>query len=259
MKTTVLKQLPKMALALGLLTTAAHARDFHLDYGGQHLQGQNTLTLKNEMRNQYPGVRLQRFKLKKVVLVAKSKHGGGSAKLLVGGNSSYEKNVPGHPSEFFSNYDFTRVPFRNPSYASQGRWQIKLRGNIKVKKVIVKLERIGGGGPSGPGGPLVFTQVDEMKFDKFRYETKDTHVNLNRVKQIRLKARKSSLDIQSVEVEFGNGQVQYIYQLEGGLSEGRTISHNLGSTRNVRKITITATTTGLFGSRGRIQVMVGRR
>ena len=116
-------------------------RKITLDYYGEKFRGQNTLFLKRKIKQKYPGMNLRNKDLKKVVLFAKSKHGRGQAKLVVGQESSYSETIGGYPEEFHGYGGYDRIVFENPSWDSHGRWQIKLRGNIKVEKVVIKFAR----------------------------------------------------------------------------------------------------------------------
>jgi hypothetical protein len=114
-----------------------------LDYDGEQFRGQNTLFLKKKIKQMYPMMKLNNKKIASVVLVAKSKQGRGQASLKVGQSVSDSETVYGEPMDFFDNssYTFDQVFLENPSYYNtQGVWQIKLKGNIKVQKVIVKFE-----------------------------------------------------------------------------------------------------------------------
>jgi len=117
-------------------------KKFVLKFQGQRFQQQSKLFLKQELQRQH-GINVQNFKLKKVRLVAKSKNGNGRAKLVVGQDQTQMKYINGHPQDFRYNAPETwdRINFRNPSYNSRGNWQIHMRGKIKVKRVVVWLER----------------------------------------------------------------------------------------------------------------------
>ncbi len=119
----------------------------------QHLRGMNTLKLKRLIKQQNPSVNLQMVNLKSVTLVAKSKQGRGQATLVVGQSASYPETVSGNPRMFRSmnRGSYTPITLQNPSYDSMGKWQIELRGNIKVKEIIIKMNnsRL----PRGPRGP----------------------------------------------------------------------------------------------------------
>jgi len=113
-----------------------------LQFHGQQFKQQSKIFLKQELQRQH-GLRVQNFKLVRVRLVAKSRNGNGKANLIVGQNRTQKKYINGAPRDFRYNDANTwdRVNFRNPSYNSKGNWQIHLKGNIKVKKVVVFLER----------------------------------------------------------------------------------------------------------------------
>lgn len=108
-----------------------------------HLRGSNIIKLKQEIKYQHPMVNVQRLKLKAVKLVAKSKKGMGKATLIVGHDMSYPINVNGSPYEFHndSGYTYDKLKIQNPSYSSKGKWQIELKGNIKVKKLVLIVEK----------------------------------------------------------------------------------------------------------------------
>jgi len=120
---------------------ASAQQNIRLNFSDKHVRGQSVLKLKQALRQQYPHIRLNRAELQRVVLVAKSKRGNGSAYLRVAGQSTRMKTVDGNPYDFNTRArdTFYRIPMRNPSVDSQGAWQIHLRGNIKVRAVLIKL------------------------------------------------------------------------------------------------------------------------
>jgi len=101
------------------------------------------LFLKRTLYEQYPWVDVRTMDLRKVTLVAKSKHGGGSAQLRVGDRMSTPSQVGGSPRDFHNcrGYTFERVHFVNPDRDSRGPWQIDLRGNLIVRKVILEVDK----------------------------------------------------------------------------------------------------------------------
>ncbi len=135
----------KLALMMTVLTMGASASAERvrlvLDYNDLHVKGRtdNKLHLKKKLKSQYPGIRLRKASLIKVKLVAKSKRGHGTAALHVGDQKTYREQIYGNRYDFNdpSPYTFDKIRFSNPSYDSQGKWQIDLRGNIKIRKVIV--------------------------------------------------------------------------------------------------------------------------
>lgn len=107
----------------------------------EHSRGEETLKLKQLIKQQAPQLELSEMELLKVTLVAKSRMGQGRATLNVGQSSNYPALIPGGQREFQSSaaYTFHRVEMKN-SLDSRGAWQIDLKGNIKVSKIIVKLK-----------------------------------------------------------------------------------------------------------------------
>lgn len=116
---------------------------FVLDFGDSHFRGNPTLFLKRELLNQYPGINISDYRLRRVVLVAKTKKGQGSAQLRVGPELSPQYRVDGLPRAFHSHHpeSFDRIRIRNPFRDSWGPWQLFLQGNFKVRKVVLVLER----------------------------------------------------------------------------------------------------------------------
>ena len=115
-----------------------------LNYYDQAFRGQNTLYIKQKIRQQYPRLSPRHLQIERVVLVAKSRHGRGQASALIGGRESRSENVFGNPQDFHHDvpYTFSRIPFHNYSYNAQGPLQIYLRGNIKVRKVVAMAVRV---------------------------------------------------------------------------------------------------------------------
>lgn len=116
---------------------------FVLDFGDSHFRGNPTLFLKRELLNQYPGINIGDYTLRRVVLVAKTKAGRGSAQLRVGPELSRHYRVDGAPRSFHSHHrdSFDRIRISNPFRDSWGPWQLFLQGNFKVRKVVLVLER----------------------------------------------------------------------------------------------------------------------
>lgn len=119
-----------------------------LHLGDAHYRGDNTIFLRRELNAQYPHLRLQGADLLRVRVVGKSRHGRGQASLEVGGYEVDRATLGGVPADFHNDvpYTFSRVDLMN-NYDSRGPWQIKLRGNIKVRRVVVIVQTRGGSGP----------------------------------------------------------------------------------------------------------------
>ena len=107
-----------------------------------HLRGQNKIKLKQEIKLLNPYLDLRQSEIVGVILVAKSKQGRGKANLIIGGHISSTSIIGGYPEDFHynENYTYSKVKIENSSLSSQGKWQLDLQGNIKVKKVVVILK-----------------------------------------------------------------------------------------------------------------------
>ena len=127
------------------LVMAAQER-FVLDFNDSHIRGHKgeaaTIFLKRSLKEQYPWVHVSDLELKKVVLVAKSKKGRGGAGLRVGKWATDMYEVGGGPRSFHDKgrHSFARVTFWNPSRSSRGPWQLGLRGNFIVRKVVLVVD-----------------------------------------------------------------------------------------------------------------------
>ncbi len=125
---------------------------------GEQMRKLSLIRLKKKIKQQNPRIDLQSAELESVVMYAKSKHGKGEATLLVGQDVSYPATIPGRPNGFNLNAprSFHQVVLNNPSYDSLGKWQIELRGNIKVDEIVVKVKlKRGGRGPVMQPSPRI--------------------------------------------------------------------------------------------------------
>jgi hypothetical protein len=110
---------------------------------GEHLRGQNIIPIKRKIKQLYGHMNLRDMNLVGVTMLAKSKMGRAQASLIVGQEESYPQTIYGHPQNFHnpSSRSFSQVYLQNPAYgSSQGKWQIALRGNIKVQELIVQVQ-----------------------------------------------------------------------------------------------------------------------
>jgi hypothetical protein len=117
-----------------------------LDFADSHIcstQGYaSTLYLKKALLEQYPGINISDYRLREVVVVAKTKVGRGDVQLRVGPEVTGRYRVAGSPGGFHSNHprSFDRVGIHNPFDDSWGPWQLLLNGNFKVRKVVLVVE-----------------------------------------------------------------------------------------------------------------------
>jgi hypothetical protein len=117
-----------------------------LRFNDEQFQGNSTLHLRQEILQQtnLSPADLNRVRVERVDLWAKSRQGNGRAALKIGNRETNFKEVDGRPSDF--NDDdldtYERIRFENPNNNdnSNGVWQILLRGNIKVKRVVLHFD-----------------------------------------------------------------------------------------------------------------------
>lgn len=227
-----------------------------------HLQGQNSISIKRELREQFPNLQLRRFTLDNVVLVAKSRKGQGKAKLEVNGTTSFIHQIDGYPSEFQDSdaYTFDRIKIINPAYNSRGQWNLHLKGNLKVRKVVVNLNRVSGQDDFEPTPRIRFTEVGKLQFSKIYGETQRIRIAEDNVKVIKLEAKRSAIRVQDVEVVFTNGNTKFLSELEGVIFNGDTKEIRFNKVRDVRALRITAVARRTeFGGSGVLKVSVGQQ
>ena len=171
----------KILLSLGVLLMATSAFGMRRDRGGdrgrsrlvhqtyeityrrgeQEFRRGDVIGIKRELRKR--GVDVQNIAVESVTLRAKSKAGRGRAVLLVGNRQSEsapvlgDKNSPRRPRRaFYDRGGFNRVTLYSPvgvrrQLRNRGRVQVELRGNIRVRKVIVDVVRERRRGRDGRG------------------------------------------------------------------------------------------------------------
>ncbi len=124
------------------LHVASSTKRVRIPMGDQLFAQGSTIALKREL--QQMGYDVRDARLRRVVLVAKSRAGQGQAKVLIGPNGGtaaqtvgQAQNGLGFQSNSPQSYNRLRYDFSGPT---RGRWQIDLRGRIKVKAVIVEFK-----------------------------------------------------------------------------------------------------------------------
>ena len=115
----------------------------------QHTRGPSVIHLKQKLKMQYPRIDLSKMKLKQVILKAKSKHGRGLAKLVVGQGMQPDDIaiIPGNPRLFQMRGPRTLSEIvlskRGLGQESLGKkWQVHLQGNIIVKKATLLVQEV---------------------------------------------------------------------------------------------------------------------
>lgn len=109
--------------------------------GGDLFTQDSAIFLKRELKDL--GYNLKNKKLRKVVLVAKSKRGHGQAELQIGQKMKPMKNIDSAQGGFGFQSDrprsYNRIKWRAQGQ-TKGAWRIHMRGRIKVKAVIVEFQ-----------------------------------------------------------------------------------------------------------------------
>jgi hypothetical protein len=253
------------ALGTTLISTAAFAvtQTVNLDMHGAHLRGSERIPLKRMMSRQLGPRAVQGFALKKVEVLAKSKHGNAQISVVVGRSESLQQTIPGTPEGFDSlRSGYTKMTLQAPrSHRGQNqarKMQLMIDGNVKVDDIKLTLKKTLNYDYTNTSR-LSLQKVKEFKADKVIGSTKT--INLNRsIKGIVLVGTSGKVKVTKVEVTFMDGQMVILDELEGKLKSGRTLGMTLkrGLQKPVRKIKVSATSTKLFGSRGKLAVNIGQ-
>ncbi|WP_163337697.1 hypothetical protein [Desulfopila sp. IMCC35008] len=137
-----------VALSFFVPTLAsAEAERLILKYKDRHIQSKNhqvqALYLKRELKQRYPQLNLNQYRLVRTVVMAKSKKGKGTIQLRVRNNYSRKHKVHGPPQGFGNSAKFTydKIEIGNPAHRSDGPWQLLFTGNFKLRKVLLVVER----------------------------------------------------------------------------------------------------------------------
>lgn len=211
---------------------AGHNRGFEkriqLNFNS-HYQGQSTIKLKQELKFQYPALNIQDLDLVSAQIIAKSKQGYGEATLLVGQAESYPTRIAGNPYDFQnpSHYTFDNKTIFNPSYDSNGIWQIELRGNILVKGIVLTVKE---------KYTQAYPKQETIYMRGAEYNAFSTFKLKQLIKQNNPRVDLEQADIVSVTLmaksKFGNGQAS--------LKVGQSITYPTTIPGNPREFNVTA-------------------
>ena len=116
-----------------------------------------------------------------------------------------------------------------------------------------------GQGEYGRGRTVRWQDFGTSKINKIIGETVSIRTGNVLVNEILLRATSSDIRIQRVQITLTNGQTYDLPYQAGTLNENREVRLRINSRYSVRvsRIEIEATTSGLLGSRGRLQVLLG--
>lgn len=115
--------------------------------------GRDVIRLRQEIQRQYGNVNLNRYEIVRVNVDAKAGRFG-EMTLVVGGASTQWQPIYGGGYGYNNpGYGYSSYTFDNPSYDSRGVWQLRVRGQVKVDRIVVEAQEAGnGGGGGGYGG-----------------------------------------------------------------------------------------------------------
>lgn len=145
MRSIVLALLSIITVAFSFGASAQQEREVVIRMHDQVYNGQSRIPLKRLIQRQHPRMNLDNWKVSTVRLVAKSRAGRGRASLVIGSWQSFEERIDGHQNDW--NWNNRRSFDRDMFYSrarrrdNNGRWQIQMRGNVKVRRIKVVLER----------------------------------------------------------------------------------------------------------------------
>lgn len=235
--------------------TFAVTQKLNINLNAEHSRGQKVYHLKRMFNGKFGRGTLKGFKLDKLVISAKSKQGNGDANLAIGYSETYPQVVPGTPKEFKSNSTgFHSITLDVPTRSQpKAPWKLQLKGNIKLNsiKAVAKLQ------PSYQFSNvkgLAFKMVKSFKVDKIVGDTKKISVG-NNFKAIQLTSE-GSVKVTKVKVKFADGQTVLIDELEGKLKRPVSFKFAKELSKKVKFIEVSAVSTNLFGSRGKLHVSI---
>lgn len=247
-----------------LLSTGASAltQKIHVDLNNAVLQGHEMVPLKRMIARQHGGGTLRGFNIVQAKVEAKSKMGQGEISLRIGHSESYPQVVPGTPENFDSDYSgFTTLTLKANSYRGQdsrGPLQLLTSGLIKLDDVeITAMKKLRYDHTNTAG--LLFSMVKEFKAQKVVGSTKSIKVN-GMLSGIMLECTKEKVRVNEVVIKFTDGQKVIIDEIDGKLKKGHVKQFALKGmlAKPVHKVTVTATSTKIFGSRGKLAVHLAR-
>ena len=227
-------------------------------FGNRGGRENGTIFLKREIRNQYPGMNLQNYKLKSVTVIGKSeaRRSSNSTLTLYINNQYQDQSVLEHRGFRRNGMDETTLVPRRGSQRAQGRqtWQIDFSAATTVRRVIVELrEKRHGGG--GHGGHVRMQKVGEYKATKVVALPQVVPVN-QWVDTIHIKGTKKIVTIQSVEAVYQGGQRRML-DLRGTISDGQKLRTSFRREMKLNYLIVTAMSNDLIGSQGKYEVQVG--
>ncbi|MDD0852620.1 hypothetical protein HBN50_05905 [Halobacteriovorax sp. GB3] len=251
----MMKKVLLAGLLLSALGTQAAVQRIQLPLQDEHLRGESTIKLKQLLKAQ-TGKTAKGLELLRVAIVAKSKKGHGKVHLTVGQDDSLKEIIDGRPYDFDDSHrsTFSRIVLRNPALSSQGVWQLKLKGNIKVRKVVLIVDEKR---QQPPLPQIVTKELRTFKVSKWIETERHIQLPTKQIKAIKIKADNNTTVLEASLV-LSNGRVIDLPRLEGVLRKGVEEAVKLNANQGAKATTlrIKAVSNNLRGSRAQMTVSV---
>jgi hypothetical protein len=244
------------ALSLLLISGAAQAAEkYTLDMRDKIFTGRdNTIHLKQKLNNSYRGLNLDYAKIQRIDIVAKSRNGQGRVEFLDNGRVIDAARIRGNRFTFNSNMGatFDTVSLRRLS-ASGGTWQLRLIGDVKVRRISVFLEESD-----------FSVRMPELSFLRVGSESAAKVPDLDtvsfapkRASAVLIRCTSGNMNVDRVTVHFVNGATLSIPQLMGNLDAGEQAVAHIPNNELVDRVSLMVRSTNLIGSRADYEVLIG--
>ena len=249
--------------ALSLLysfSVYAFEKDYELRFNDHFIQGSEIIKLKKALRRQYNELNFKNVEMREVKIIAKSRRGNGEVQLVVDNQRSNRKRIPGKLRDFSSpeRNTFFKIFLKNPNYySSKGAWNLFFRGNVKLRKVVVTIDHLGGN-----PDPIYYREKGSFNASKFHTTTRVFRIfDRKKVKSIRLRASRNNVNIQYVRVKFANGKEREMIDLYGHLKKDHKVYAWFDGSfrgRRIVEVSITAITPNMLSeNRSRVHLDLG--
>lgn len=235
-----------LIVLLSTIGTSIQANDnkLELNLRDSHVYGTKSVGLRRLIRQQYPAVNLHNKELKRVVVYAVGYSPYSSLQLRIGNSWSpakflnQQRSVEHKSGKYRHGIQFEKIRFKNPAnrYHNDENWRLNMHGNITVDRIVVNLsDRHNHYSDSDRGSRRNWISIGRHRTRA--HDSVNRHIAIDdRISAIRITAAKRSTHIREAWLEYENGQIERIPELEGRLSSDSPMKVRLHSRHNVRKL-----------------------
>ena len=223
----------------------------------------SVIGLKRLLRQHYSLERddLSKFEIRRVEVLAKSRRGKGIIKLVAGEMDLSESIVDGNPYDWetAADYTFYKTQLFNNS-DSQGRWQLLLKGHIKVRKIVVEVRRKRGDERDRDrrwwDGATYWENMGSKKIatSLLKQGATSFYIGRSRIVRLRITCSRKKVRIQSAYVVIDGLKRDISDSLSGRCNKNQTKVASVYSRGHLEHLVLDAVTPRLTGRRGRITV-----